>query len=209
MLMNPLTESSSNRTGIAYVVSRMEWYWRLSDLLLDKNGSVDGSYSLQGQLEKNVVELYATLIGYQIKSGMYYHRRRGVVFARDLVKWDDWEGELAAIQELEQLIRQDAAQFNTHEIQAQLEDIAKIAKAQNQSLHSIVTSIQDQTARQIEMQKTSEDNQCLRELYVTNPRDGKVRLEREKGGLLRDSYRWILDDVLYQRWCEDADTRLL
>ncbi|UZP43466.1 hypothetical protein NXS19_011278 [Fusarium pseudograminearum] len=32
IMMNPLTQASSNRRGIAYVLSRMDWYWNLSSL---------------------------------------------------------------------------------------------------------------------------------------------------------------------------------
>jgi hypothetical protein len=37
ILTNPSTEASSNRRGISYVVSRMDWYENLSGLLLDEN----------------------------------------------------------------------------------------------------------------------------------------------------------------------------
>ena len=88
ILMNPLTQQSSNRDGIAYVVSRMDWYWHLADLLLERNQEARRSQPLQDQLEKNLVDLYTRLLAYQIKSIVTYHRRRGAVFARDLVKWD-------------------------------------------------------------------------------------------------------------------------
>jgi hypothetical protein len=156
--------------------------------VLDENTSVDGTSFLEQQLEMYVVQLYASLLGYQIKSVIYYQRRCGLVFAGDLFKWDAWEGELVAAQQLQQLIRQDAAQFNTQEICGQLQDLARIAEVQNLSLENIITSIQNQTARQIEMQKTATDNQCLRELYIINPSDDKARLEEAKEGLLKDPY---------------------
>lgn len=209
ILLNPLTQASSNREGIAYVVSRMDWYWHLADLLLENNQEVQRSQPLQEQLEKSLVELYASLLEYQIKSIITYHRRRGIVFARDLIKWDDWEGELAAIKDTEESIRQDAAQFNTLEIRDQLQTIAKKAESQDTSLHNIVSSIQEQTRRAVEDTKTAADNACLRDLYLTNPSDDKKRLEDAKGGLLDGSFRWILDNAIYQRWCEDPDTRLL
>jgi hypothetical protein len=37
ILTNPCTKASSNRRGTSYVVSRMDWYGSLSDLLLDDN----------------------------------------------------------------------------------------------------------------------------------------------------------------------------
>ena len=41
---------------------------------------------------------------------------------------------------------------------------------------------------------------CIRDLRVTDPRDDKRRIEDTKGGLLADSYHWILDNSDFQRW---------
>ncbi|KAJ0165378.1 Vegetative incompatibility protein HET-E-1 [Colletotrichum tanaceti] len=49
----------------------------------------------------------------------------------------------------------------------------------------------------------------LKDLHVTDPRDDKTRIERTKGGLLRDSYRWILDHDDFCRWRDDDQSRLL
>jgi hypothetical protein len=43
-------------------------------------------------------------------------------------------------------------------------------------------------------------NQCLADLRLIDPRDHKTRIEALKGGLLRDSYRWILNHDDFQRW---------
>lgn len=209
ILMNPLNQASSNRDGIAYVVSRMDWYWHLAELLLERNQEAQRSHLLQEQLEKNLVDLYTSLLQYQVKSIITYHRRRGIVFARDLIKWDDWEGELTTIKAMEESIRLDAAQFNTYEIRDQLQTIAKKAESQDASLHNIVVSIQQQTARAVEDTKTAADNECLRALFVTNPSDDKAGLESAKGGLLDGSFRWILENTIYQRWQNDPERRLL
>jgi hypothetical protein len=52
-------------------------------------------------------------------------------------------------------------------------------------------------------------NQCLADLRLTDPRDDKARIEATKGGLLRDSYRWILDHDDFQRWRNDPQSQLL
>ncbi|KAH6865385.1 NACHT domain-containing protein [Alternaria rosae] len=193
ILMNPLTQASSNREGIAYVVSRMDWYWHLADLFLENNQKAQRSRPLQEQLERSLIDLYASLLEYQIKSIITYHRRR----------------ELTAIKQMEEIIRQDAAQFTTHEVCDQLQVIAKDAKAQSISLHTIATSIQAQAARSVEDTKTAADNQCLQNLFLTNPSDDRERLEYLKGGLLDGSFRWILDNAAYQQWCDDPEVRLL
>ncbi|WPJ66902.1 hypothetical protein SMAC4_14095 [Sordaria macrospora] len=53
------------------------------------------------------------------------------------------------------------------------------------------------------------DQQCLKHLRITDPRDDKVRIERTKGGLLQDSYRWVLNNADFQQWRDDQQHRLL
>src|SRR6202046_1107536 len=54
-----------------------------------------------------------------------------------------------------------------------------------------------------------EDNSCLAALLLTNPRTEKIRIERIKGGLLTDSFRWILNNSEFQRWREGNCSQLL
>ncbi|KAN0086965.1 hypothetical protein V8E54_000653 [Elaphomyces granulatus] len=56
---------------------------------------------------------------------------------------------------------------------------------------------------------TDEDHRCLADLLLTDPRNEKIRIERTKGGLLSDSFRWILNNSEFQRWCEDKQNQLL
>ena len=56
---------------------------------------------------------------------------------------------------------------------------------------------------------TDEDHHCLADLLLTDPRNEKIRIERTKGGLLSDSFCWILDNSEFQRWREDKQSQLL
>jgi predicted ATP-dependent serine protease len=56
---------------------------------------------------------------------------------------------------------------------------------------------------------TDEDNCCLADLLLTDPRNEKIRIERTKGGLLTDSFRWILDNSEFQRWHGGNQSQLL
>ncbi|PYH97534.1 hypothetical protein BO71DRAFT_438788 [Aspergillus ellipticus CBS 707.79] len=50
---------------------------------------------------------------------------------------------------------------------------------------------------------SSEESQvqaCLRDLRITNPRDDKTRIERFKGGLLYNSYCWVLENDIFKQW---------
>ncbi|CAN9427009.1 unnamed protein product [Alternaria alternata] len=50
---------------------------------------------------------------------------------------------------------------------------------------------------------------CLRDLRHGDPKDDKKRIEETKGGLLVDSYRWVLDNDIFQQWQREPQTQLL
>lgn len=49
----------------------------------------------------------------------------------------------------------------------------------------------------------------MRDLRTTDPRDDKRRIEQTKGGLLKDSYRWILDNEEFRQWHGSQNNRPL
>lgn len=55
----------------------------------------------------------------------------------------------------------------------------------------------------------SEMQKCTQGLRLTNPRDDKTRIENTKGGLLKDSYRWILSNCCFQQWQSGSSIPLL
>jgi hypothetical protein len=50
---------------------------------------------------------------------------------------------------------------------------------------------------------------CIRDIRHTDPRHDKKRIEDTKGGLLADSYRWVLGNTTFQQWQQDPHSRLL
>lgn len=50
---------------------------------------------------------------------------------------------------------------------------------------------------------------CIQDLRVTDPRDDKKRVEDTKGGLLADSYHWILENRDFQRWRGGQQSQML
>lgn len=60
-----------------------------------------------------------------------------------------------------------------------------------------------------EYRKTDDDKKCLKDLYITDPRMDKSRIETTKGGLMEDAYSWILHNPDFKTWLHDDDKRLL
>jgi Cdc6-like AAA superfamily ATPase len=50
---------------------------------------------------------------------------------------------------------------------------------------------------------------CVRDVRHKDPRHDKKRIDDTTGGLLADSYRWILDNTAFQRWRQEPKSRLL
>jgi hypothetical protein len=57
--------------------------------------------------------------------------------------------------------------------------------------------------------REDEDAKCLANLRTTDPRHDKARIEATKGGLFKNSYRWILHHKDFQQWRDDESSRLL
>ncbi|KAI5460978.1 WD40-repeat-containing domain protein [Mariannaea sp. PMI_226] len=209
LISNPVTEARENRKGIIYVLSRMDWYWNLVSLLLDESRAEQSSAGLRVQLEKHIVQLYQKILAYQVKSVCLYHRKWAAVIGRDMFKIDDWAGQLNDIMEAEASVQRDMEQYNTEESKIQLRKLTDTACALEMNLKDIHSAIQDQTRQQREWHQDDKDKQCLKDLRETDPRDDKTRIQDTKGGLLRDSYRWILHHDDFQRWRNDPQSQLL
>jgi hypothetical protein len=50
---------------------------------------------------------------------------------------------------------------------------------------------------------------CMQDLCISDPRDDKKRIEETKGGLLKDSYRWILENSNFRQWRHAQQNTLL
>jgi hypothetical protein len=59
------------------------------------------------------------------------------------------------------------------------------------------------------MDEIHKQERCIQDIRSTDPRDDKKRIEDTKGGLLKDSYRWVLDNANFQQWHNDPQSRLL
>ncbi|KAJ4362696.1 hypothetical protein N0V85_009348, partial [Neurospora sp. IMI 360204] len=170
----------------------MKWYWSLSNSLLkDPTNNISELSGMRAELEIQIVDLYKALLSYQIKSACAYYRHRGLVFLRDMIRLDDWKADLGAIREAENCFQNDDQTYNNH---AQTYN--------NQQLASDVKQL-------VSYAMSEKDQKCLEHLRLTDPRDDKVRIEQTKGGLLQDSYRWVLNNADFQQWRDHLQHRLL
>lgn len=193
MIQNPIAATEANRNGIEYVIKRMDWYWNLSNVILKEspNDNDGGLASIRRELEAQVVDLYKALLLYEIKSVCLYYRSRGLALLRDMAKLDDWNGDIRAIENAERVFNDGS---NT------LVDLKKVS-----NLEQLVKYAEMQSTTQM----TREDQQCMKDLRLTDPSADKKRIEQTKGGLLHDAYSWILKNSDYQHWRNNEESRLL
>ncbi|KAL8825037.1 MAG: hypothetical protein Q9191_004658 [Dirinaria sp. TL-2023a] len=192
ILLNPSTESRSNRDGTAHVLARMGWYSELSALVFDDGGTYATSLAgIQTQLESRVVDLFEQVILFLVKSVCSCFKNRISTVLRDLLKLDDWNGSLKGVEDAEISVRRDYSVLDIQDVRFKLEGIFQSVGSLKRAL------VHDQT-----------DQTCFQHLRVTDPRDDKTRIENTKGGLLQDSYQWILDHVEFRQWREDQQNRL-
>ncbi|KAF5658161.1 vegetatible incompatibility het-e-1 [Fusarium circinatum] len=112
---------------------------------------------------------------------------RGICDYSDSHKSKEWQEYAAAT----------AAAF-AREFLEKLPPTEEICASTPQSVEQQSTWIQDEKY-----------NKCLRDLRETDPRDDKSRIEETKGGLLKDAYRWVLQNDKFQEWNNSSRSQLL
>lgn len=56
--------------------------------------------------------------------------------------------------------------------------------------------------------RSSRKCHCIETLTLVDPKNDKKRIEKTKGGLLRDCYCWVLENGKYERWLSGESPRL-
>ena len=143
---------------------------------------------------------------YLIKSVGSCYRNRFIAFLRDTIKLDDWNGSLQSVEAAENAVRQDSYAYTAQQISLRLEQLLDVAKNQEST---VLQDIYGLLQQQLSVQMEKEDKECIQHLRLTDPRDDKMRIEETKGGLLEDSYHWILENSDFQQWRNDQQSRLI
>ncbi|KAL2888317.1 Vegetative incompatibility protein HET-E-1 [Ceratocystis lukuohia] len=188
VLSNPVTEALENRKGLE-----------------DKTSTA----AMQNELKKDIVRLFQRLLLYQMRSICLYHRNSAAIILRDLLRVDNWADQLNTIREAEEAVQYHMEQYNTQESKMQLQKLNDAAGSLQQDLQSINAAVQDQTEQQANRHQDDKDKQCLLDLHVTDPYTDKKNIEEKKGGLLKDSYKWILEHAGFQQFRNEQQCRIL
>ncbi|KAF5695400.1 het-E-1 heterokaryon incompatibility protein [Fusarium denticulatum] len=188
VISNPAKQPGVHREGLQHVLSRVNWYWNLAELLLEDNMKSEDDVEetaltkLQLELQPLVLDLYQKFLAYLIEN----YR----------------SGKLKDIEASEKNFDQHSQQYNTTESRDRLKTLIIGVK-------SIEKAIDRQTKQQKKLNEDESNRLCLRALYTTNPLYDKERIQEEKGGLLSRCYSWIFLTESFQTWQQDPDCKLL
>lgn len=196
ILQNPLKQHQRQTEGISYTAKRMEWYWSLSNELFDRAGTANPSITptMRDALLSRLRELYKKIILFQVKSICSYYRNRGLQLLREFAMLDDWEESMKEIRVLEQEVQNDCNAY--------------MGLERTSLSHHIKECLENLLALQVK-DLEQQDRDCLRDLYITNPRNDRKRLLEAKGGLLPDSFKWVMKSATFQQWHREKQTNLL
>jgi hypothetical protein len=196
LLKNPTAVEAANQDGFTYITSQMRYYAAMEPLLLP--GSMK---AVEDDLESRLLDLYKLIIDFQVRSIIRFYRSRTKNYFRGMINYDGWEKKLESIKKLDADL---LAKFETATSASSLQELRRLAELVQVAQNHVYF------AEKMDRRLDDADNRsCLQSLQATNPRHDKKRIEQEKGGLLKDSYSWVLEHDDFQQWRSDEQSRLL
>ncbi|KAK4153208.1 hypothetical protein C8A00DRAFT_43834 [Chaetomidium leptoderma] len=208
-------DEAANQDGFTYVTSQMRYYVAMESLLLPEDMKAD----LKADLTDRLVGLYGLIISFQVQSVIRFYRSRTKNFFRGTISYDGWETKLQDIKDGD---KDFVSKLETAVSGTSLQGLKKLAQEAEHSrktldnlfgkMEELVGVSRDHldTAQKMEQHMLdAETRACLEALQASDPRHDKDRIELDKGGLLQDSYRWVLSHVDFQRWRDDRVDQLL
>jgi hypothetical protein len=215
LLKNPAIVETANLEGFTYVTSQMRYYISMESLRLPE----DMEPCLKFDLTSRIIDLYKLIIDFQLQTVIRFYRNGTKNYFRSTINYDQWGEKLSSIKQNEcELDKKFGMAISGAGLQ-KLKNLALEAQNSRKSLDIIVTEIQEllsSSRESVDIMKTihqsmsaDEDRRRRGSLQATDPTLDKLRIEEEKGGLLRDSYRWILDHKDFQWWRDAGVGQLL
>ncbi|KAM0664061.1 hypothetical protein ACQRIU_007062 [Beauveria bassiana] len=183
MLSYPADSAQEQRDGFSFVAHRMQWYYAMTDYLLDhdnKSSTGQDSASILEMLTEKLFDLYKAILRYQLLSVCYYYSNP----FRQLYDNVDWAGSKKAVEDAECVFSKDWDCYKKVEARNLWENIG-------QTLQNYVSQ---QNARLL----THENREYLQALWVGDPQDEMNDIENKKGGLYDNMCEWMLSHPNYR-----------
>ncbi len=208
LMKNPTAVETANNDGFAYVTSQMRYYVAMEPLLLPADMESD----LKNDLTDRLKDLYKLIIDFQVRTVLRFYNSRVKNFFKGTIDYDKWTAKLDRIKREEVDLFQKLEKAISGISFQKLKKLSQEAEVSRKALNKLVDIAQKSLGFMEKMDRRESDansRACLDSLGATDPRLDKARIQREKGGLLRDSYCWVLSDDNFQRWRDEEQSQLL
>ncbi|KAI2637532.1 hypothetical protein GGS21DRAFT_489313 [Xylaria nigripes] len=168
----------------------LQYYALAEHLLSPKNIVADRNFKdVLCQLETNIIELYRTLLLYEMKSVCSYFRNQSLILLRSIFSFDDWEKDFKLVADAETTVCEHVTQFYQAETMAFLDDFLNTSEITRQLIAKIEFNLQDIISFQKNQQRDADVTACVRDLFVVDPTLDMERIEKKKDILLNDAYK--------------------
>ncbi|KAB8248654.1 hypothetical protein BDV35DRAFT_403213 [Aspergillus flavus] len=163
------------------------------------------TYAKDALKDEQVKGLYKLVIDYQVQSVMRFDRNPAKNYFRSVTDYDAWSDQLNTIKEEEKTIKMRFQVALSGLGVQKLNDLELEAGKSRETLEVVANY-----TRKIEKHLSdAEYRRCLNTLKATDPQLDKQRIEKLKGGLLRDSYNWVIENQEFRRWMDASSGELL
>ncbi|KAK1140895.1 hypothetical protein N8T08_009768 [Aspergillus melleus] len=172
ILMKPTKSLTTLYDGVNQVNSRIYWYSKIIDSLLSPDNNTATLEQIRELLDTKALELYQSLLFYQIKSVCFYYRNQFLVLLRTFVDLDNWDGDLSEITGSEKDFRDALEAYKHEQILNEIRTLSVTARGQTE---------------------TRLDRKCMRHLRGIDPRAEIRDIEDRREISVRELYDWVLD----------------
>ncbi|CAI7631092.1 unnamed protein product [Penicillium glandicola] len=193
ILLKPVKAGMDLYNGVNYAVTRIEWYSHFTDNLLNQT-SIEDQESLGPMreiIETRLVDLYQSLLFFQIQSVCVYHEKYRFIFllTHGILDLENWSGDLQGILNAEQRLLTDCSLYRL-----------VVLKPPEREIH-IDSKIQE--ASEILSAR-------LEAIRHVNPAVIARNIQDRKEVPIDELYTWIFDTDSFKQFCrwDDGPRRL-
>jgi len=209
LLTNPKTADEANKDGFTYVTTRMRYYAALETMVRKLADNKGVSASSIAEVNSSILNLYEQILAFQLRSVVRFYYGRLQTLARDLVLYDDWEGQRQKIRGLEATANQNLEQINHFASRQELEDLNN---ASAEALEIMKEHLSTQTRhlriaertleRQEEWREDDEKKRC-HQVFRLTAGDKDVSYEWYKNRVperVEGTCEWFLNHENFKQW---------
>ncbi|CAI7590585.1 unnamed protein product [Penicillium viridicatum] len=216
LLLNPSEQNSAAHEGLEaapLAVRRLRVMERL--IRPGKSGLTRSSYhpdslELVKDFEDAAIDLYKTILEFQIRLARQYSDNWAKRYGRDVFKADDWTGLTSRIKSLEVRCTEIAQDLSRERIESALQvsesNMQRGLHEVQQELKKTTRGIEQQTMMQSAWRQTDEERKCVQLFRQSNS------YENQKGRTPRrvlETGKWFLENDKFLDWRENEGPDLL